>query len=167
MYTILSEPYISLIDGESDREGRVEIYNRGQWGTIPGEFSHVEASYVCRKLGYLGGVFAGNGFFGAGSGPFLALNVTCLRTRWCTAVNAVTHPEEYSHESDVGVICGMFYNQFSFICFSRIKRIITFGFSYKSSRAILFFFSKVNCFGAKPMFCNSVRSELKNKNRSN
>ena len=95
-----------MVAGNSDREGRVEVYNKGQWGTIPGSFSHVEAAYVCRKLGYVGGVFAGNGVFGTGIGPFWDLNVTCLRTRWCNAVTEVTEPSMYSHETDVGVICG-------------------------------------------------------------
>lgn len=84
----------------------MEVYNKGQWGTIPGPFSHVEASYVCRKLGYIGGVFAGNGVFGSGSGAFWNLNVTCLRTRWCNAVSEVNDPMVYSHDTDVGIICG-------------------------------------------------------------
>ncbi|KAH3720659.1 hypothetical protein DPMN_063562 [Dreissena polymorpha] len=99
------EPYISLVDGSTDREGRVEIYHKGEWGTIPREISHIEASYICRKLGYLGGVSAGSGHFGRGSGAFWDLNVTCLRTRWCNSVGHVENPSTYSHEMDVGIIC--------------------------------------------------------------
>lgn len=104
--SFITEPLIALIDGDTDREGRVEIYHKGQWGTIPGSLSHVEASYVCRKLGFFGGISVGNGHFGAGSGQFWNLNVTCLRTRWCSAVSHVTNGSKYNHSQDVGVVCG-------------------------------------------------------------
>lgn len=99
------EPYITLVGGESDREGRVEIYYKGIWGTVCETLSHVEASYVCRNLGFLGGVSAGNGFFGAGSGPFWNLNVTCLHTHYCDAVKPVITPGKCDHNTDFAVIC--------------------------------------------------------------
>ncbi|KAL4222102.1 Neurotrypsin [Mactra antiquata] len=99
------EPYIALVGGDTDREGRVEVYHKGQWGTLTGSLGHVEASYVCRKLGYLGGVSVGNGYFGAGSGQFWDLNVTCLRTRWCHAVTHAINQDTHSHSQDVGVLC--------------------------------------------------------------
>jgi hypothetical protein len=103
---IILEPYIALVNGNTDREGRVEVYHKGQWGTIASVLTNVEASYVCRKLGYLGGIFAGSGHFGAGSGEFWDLNVTCLRTRWCSAVSHVADSKKYNHSQDAGVICG-------------------------------------------------------------
>ncbi|WAR09862.1 NETR-like protein [Mya arenaria] len=102
---MLTEPYITLIDGGTDRGGRVEIYHKGEWGTIATPINHVEASYICRKLGYLGGVATVGGHFGSGSGAFWQLNVTCLRTRWCNAVSHVTDPSAYNHNDDAGVIC--------------------------------------------------------------
>lgn len=99
------EPYISLLNGSNEREGRVEIYHKGVWGTIAGALSHIEAAYICRKLGYLGGISAGNGVYGSGSGVFWKLNVTCLRTRWCDAVTYVTTSDIFDHTNDVGVIC--------------------------------------------------------------
>ena len=101
------EPYITLVGGESDREGRVEIYYKGIWGTVCETLSHIEASYVCRNLGFLGGISAGNGHFGPGSGPFWNLNVTCLRTRYCDAVKPVITPDRCDHANDFAVICGM------------------------------------------------------------
>jgi len=62
----ISEPYIALVDGDSDREGRVEFYHKGEWGTLGAPLSHVEASYICRELGYLGGEATEPGYFGAG-----------------------------------------------------------------------------------------------------
>ncbi|KAH3720739.1 hypothetical protein DPMN_063643 [Dreissena polymorpha] len=99
------EPFIALLDGNTDKEGRVEIYHKGEWGTIPRNIDHNEASYICRKLGYFGGVSVGSGFFGSGSGAFWELNVTCLRTSWCDSVSHVTDPSAYSHGMDVGVMC--------------------------------------------------------------
>lgn len=99
------EPYITLVNGSSDREGRIEIYHKGQWGNVADSLNHVEASYVCRKLGYLGGVSAGNGHFGAGRGALWNLNVTCLKTRWCNAISHMVEPQMHSHHNAAGVIC--------------------------------------------------------------
>ena len=103
---IISEPYITLVGGDSDREGRVEIYYKGTWGTVCEPLTHIEASYICRSLGFLGGVAAENGFFGAGTGPFWNLNVTCLRSRYCDAVKPVIDLSKCDHAKDSAVICG-------------------------------------------------------------
>ena len=87
----------------------MEIYYKGIWGTVCETLSHIEASYVCRNLGFLGGISAGNGHFGPGSGPFWNLNVTCLRTRYCDAVKPVITPDRCDHANDFAVICGMCY----------------------------------------------------------
>lgn len=46
-------PPIRLMDGENKKEGRVEIYINGQWGTICDDgWSDKDAVVVCRQLGY-------------------------------------------------------------------------------------------------------------------
>lgn len=98
------EPFITLVDGKNENEGRVEIYRNGRWGTLCKEIGHVEASYICRHLGYLGGISAGSGFYGAGDGVFWKLNMTCLLTRRCEVASSV-EADLCSHSNDAAIIC--------------------------------------------------------------
>ena len=43
-----------LVDGSSPYEGRVEVCNNGQWGTIcnRGYWNYQDAMVVCRQLGF-------------------------------------------------------------------------------------------------------------------
>ena len=44
---------IRLVDGSTNREGRVEVCVDGYWGTVCGEgWGETEASLVCSKLGF-------------------------------------------------------------------------------------------------------------------
>ncbi|XP_067648737.1 uncharacterized protein [Haliotis asinina] len=100
------EPLITLVDGRNVNEGRVEIYHKGQWGTLCNtSLGHTDASAICRHLGYLGGIAAGRGQFGSGSGINWDFNVTCLRTFQCPAISLDNEAKSCSHHGDFAVIC--------------------------------------------------------------
>lgn len=99
------EPFVVMVDGSSEYEGRVEIYQKGRWGSLCKPLSHVEASYICRHLGYLGGIASEPGYFGEGSGVFWDMNFTCLLSRQCSIARPVLDSSSCDHEYDAGVIC--------------------------------------------------------------
>ena len=70
---------IKLSGGSSLAEGRVEIFNIDDFGTIcDTHWTLAEANVTCRSLGFPGAVAAlGGAYFGPGAGNVLLDNVTC------------------------------------------------------------------------------------------
>ena len=99
--------------GNSFREGRVEIFYDGRWGTVcQNYFDIVEANIVCRQLGFGGATgYRTNSFYGAGSG------VVWLQLDWpgCSgeenSITLCSHrtfgTSTCSHNYDVGVMCSV------------------------------------------------------------
>ncbi|XP_028818945.1 HHIP-like protein 1 [Denticeps clupeoides] len=103
------------VDGLTDR-GRVEIFIRGQWGTVCDDlFSSKAASVVCRQLGFpVGQRVAKRAEFGAGNGmPILLDDVECDGTEetLLDCKHAKVGKNNCSHQEDVGVVCG--YDQYT------------------------------------------------------
>ncbi|EMP40827.1 Neurotrypsin [Chelonia mydas] len=102
-------PPIRLMDGESKKEGRVEIFINGQWGTICDDgWSDKDAAVVCRQLGYKGSARARTmAYFGEGKGPIHVDNVKCTGNERsltdCIKQDIGTH--NCRHSEDAGVIC--------------------------------------------------------------
>ena len=65
-----SHPLLRLVGGNSQTEGRVEIFYDGRWGTICDDSWNIDdANVVCRMLGFQRAVSApGFSTFGAGTG---------------------------------------------------------------------------------------------------
>ncbi|XP_030838981.1 deleted in malignant brain tumors 1 protein [Strongylocentrotus purpuratus] len=100
---------VRLEDGTSDREGRVEVFHRGSWGTVcDNNFGLHEANVVCRMLefGFADRYYAG-GLFGAGTSEILVDDLQCmgdeLNIGQCSPKYTGTH--NCTHESDVGISC--------------------------------------------------------------
>ncbi|XP_068797846.1 neurotrypsin isoform X3 [Struthio camelus] len=107
--TPLTGPPIRLMDGENKKEGRVEIFINGQWGTICDDgWSDKDAAVVCRQLGYKGPARARTmAYFGEGKGPIHVDNVKCTGNERsladCIKQDIGTH--NCRHSEDAGVIC--------------------------------------------------------------
>ena len=66
----VSSPIIRLVNGYDQKQGRVEVFYNGTWGTICDDYWSIEdANVVCRQLGYPRALSASmHATFGPGSG---------------------------------------------------------------------------------------------------
>ncbi|XP_072138968.1 neurotrypsin isoform X2 [Mobula birostris] len=102
-------PVIRLVDGENRKEGRVEVYLGGEWGSVCDDgWTDVDARVVCRQLGYSGQSKARTmAYFGEGHGPIHLDNVKCTGHERsldeCDTLGFGVH--NCWHSEDAGVIC--------------------------------------------------------------
>ena len=73
----VSSPMIRLVNGYDQKQGRVEVFYNGTWGTVCDDFWSIEdANVVCRQLGYPRALSASMyAAFGPGSGTVSGLGV--------------------------------------------------------------------------------------------
>ena len=99
-----------LVGGSGPHEGRVEVYHNGTWGTVCGDgWDLRDATVVCRELGNLkAAAVLGSAQFGAGSGPILFSELSCIGNESIIAECGHDDSGEHncSHSEDVGVVCG-------------------------------------------------------------
>ena len=99
---------VRLVGGSDPREGRLEVYHNGTWGTVCNDyFTSVAARVVCYMLGYQDVGHVVSNRYGAGSGPIWLDNVQCNGTE--TSVTDCRHngwgTENCGHYEDVSVSC--------------------------------------------------------------
>ena len=109
-----AEGTIRLVGGETPLEGRVEVFLLGQWGTVCDKgWDFVEATVVCRQLGYLTAVEAPrSAAFGPGSGPsWYSVGCTWIEHNltecnyYYTYIPRSAFGNACSHSQDAGVVC--------------------------------------------------------------
>ena len=73
----VSHGLVRLVNGNSEGEGRVEVFHSGQWGTVCDDhWSEIDANIVCQELGFTRAISAsGFSIFGEGSGIVSGSNV--------------------------------------------------------------------------------------------
>ena len=104
-----TDPGIGLVGGSGPHEGRVEVYHNGTWGTVCGDgWDLHDATVVCRELGYIKvAAVLGSARFGAGSGPILFSELSCIGNE--SVIAECGHDDSgghnCSHSEDVGVVC--------------------------------------------------------------
>ncbi|XP_053891794.1 neurotrypsin-like isoform X2 [Malaclemys terrapin pileata] len=102
-------PPVRLADGESTKEGRVEVFLNGQWGSVCDDgWTDKDAVVVCRQLGYSGAAKARTmAYFGEGHGPIHLDNVECSGTERTLGECVKPDNEIHNcwHSEDAGVIC--------------------------------------------------------------
>ncbi|XP_011290630.1 uncharacterized protein LOC101896627 isoform X2 [Musca domestica] len=97
-----------LEGGRSKNEGRLEIFYRGEWGTVcDDDFSQKEAQVVCNSLGYYDKAQVAKNIYGPGSGPIWLDQVSCLGNE--TTLDKCNHwtwgENNCQHTEDVGIKC--------------------------------------------------------------
>ena len=100
---------VRLVGGSGPHAGRVEVYHRGNWGTVcDDDWDLQDATVVCRQLGYGPAVAAlKNAAYGGGSGQIWYDNVRCSGSE--ARLTQCPHPglgvHNCGHSEDAGVIC--------------------------------------------------------------
>ncbi|XP_038067599.1 deleted in malignant brain tumors 1 protein-like isoform X2 [Patiria miniata] len=99
---------VRLVDGNSPSEGRVEVYYRGQWGTVCDDLWDIQdATVVCRQLGFPSALRAvsAEDEFTIGDGPIFFDDVECVGDEATLADCRHLDWDNCAHSEDAGVFC--------------------------------------------------------------
>lgn len=106
---LLTENSLVRLVGGSSNSGRVEVYYRGEWGTVCDDSWGInDAKVVCRMLGFSGAISSpGSARFGEGTGRIWLDEVNCRGTEaslWDCSKSPWGN-ENCGHNEDASVVC--------------------------------------------------------------
>ena len=102
---------LRLAGGTQQNEGRVEVYYRGQWGTICDDgWSMANGVVACKQLGYDGAVKVSyNAAYGPGTGQIWLDELNCLGSETSFLSTTCQHNpwgvNDCTHNEDASVVC--------------------------------------------------------------
>ncbi|XP_028826749.1 deleted in malignant brain tumors 1 protein-like [Denticeps clupeoides] len=101
---------LRLVNGSNHCSGRVEMFHKGQWGTVCGDYwwNIPAAEVVCRELGCgYPSEAPKDGRFGEGTGPIWTNEVYCSgsESRLRNCKSRTVAETQCTHHQDAGVIC--------------------------------------------------------------
>ena len=98
---------LRLVDGQSEHEGRVEVYHFGQWGTVSSyQWDLLDAIVVCRQLNYSTAETTKE-YWCNSSTPIWLSSVQCtgLESKLTQCRNAAPTLHSTCYYEDAGVVC--------------------------------------------------------------
>lgn len=97
-----------LVGGPTPYSGRVEVFYKDSWGTVCDDsFTSVEASVVCRSLGFRGGTAHSGAYYGRGSGNIWLDDIQCTGEE-CSLAQCrfdAWGDNDCWHDEDISVKC--------------------------------------------------------------
>ena len=99
---------IRLANGRNEKEGRVEMYWNNQWCTVCDDiWDDIDATVICKQLGYSRGSARVSAYFGEGSGLIVLDNVNCNggETSIFECIYRSFGEHDCNHREDAGVVC--------------------------------------------------------------
>ena len=116
---------LRLVGGNSESDGRLEIFFNGEWSTICHDgWNSNNARVACRQLGFSDGIAitsAYNAYYSSGSGR-IGMNWVKCTGREDQLINCAFDgwfPSGCFHYEDVGVVCSsklVLFIQYSLLC---------------------------------------------------
>ncbi|XP_072173260.1 uncharacterized protein [Diadema setosum] len=124
----ISKPDIRLVNGNTPFEGRVELFQDGQWATVCDDFWGLDdGRVVCRMLGFpdVTDVFL-SAYFGQGSGEIVLDDVDCLGNEE-HIIHDCDHEPIFKHNcwhsEDAGVRCSPVTNKPEYVRLNGLRNL--------------------------------------------
>ena len=98
---------LRLVDGQSEHDGRVEVYHFGQWGTVhASQWDLLDAIVVCRQLSYYTAVNTKEYRCNSSTSVRLSsVRCTGLESNLTQCRNAAPTMRSSCSHRDAGVVC--------------------------------------------------------------